>query len=75
MVTSDCLRKLPANQLPLTQQDWDWLLTRQPARYREMISLRLSGASYQEISEQTGITEGSVRCMIDWLIRSCQSGS
>lgn len=70
MVCGHNFSELPSNQSPFTSQQWQqW--TDDNAPYRDIIPLRLSGASYAEISQQTGISEQSVRSLIDSLLGSC----
>lgn len=68
MLPYDELPKLPPNQVPMTQDEWNRLSGQSHVHYGDIVPLRLSGASYAEISELTGISETSVRRVVEYLI-------
>lgn len=55
-------------EVAIAREQWNRLIAEQPDRYRQIISLRLQGLTYQDIAESLNIAECTVRRFLKRLL-------
>ncbi len=59
----------PVN-VAIAREQWDHMVEGQPARYRQIIHLRLQGFTYQAIANELGLDECTVRRFLKRLLKT-----
>lgn len=52
------------SQVIIAKEQWDLMMTDEPAKYREIMELRCTGLTLDEIAEKVGVNERTVRRVI-----------
>jgi len=73
-VSSDVMQQPSGQPRPsevaIARERWERMAENQPAHYRQIIVLRLHGHTYQSIADELGISERTVRRVLNQLLQN-----
>ena len=58
------------SEVAIAREQWERMSQNQPEHYRRIIVLRLNGHTYQSIADELGLSERTVRRVLDQLLHS-----
>ncbi|MCE9557267.1 MAG: sigma-70 family RNA polymerase sigma factor [Planctomycetes bacterium] len=63
--------RLPSpSQVAIAREQWERMCENQPTHYRQIIELRLHGETYESIGHELGLSERTVRRVLEQLLRT-----